>query len=126
MAEGWARALKPETLEPYSAGVEVHGLNPDAVFVMKEVGVDISAQKSTHVNEFLEVPLDYVVTVCDHAKETCPVFPGLVKRIHKSFEDPPRLAKSAKNREEALNHYRRVRDNIRAFIETLPESLEDT
>ena len=126
MAEGWARALKPETLEPYSAGVEVHGLNPDAVFVMKEVEVDISAQKSTHVNEFLEVPLDYVVTVCDHANETCPVFPGLVKRIHKSFEDPPRLAKSAKNREEALNHYRRVRDNIRAFIETLPESLEDT
>jgi arsenate reductase len=124
MAEGWARQLKSEIIEPCSAGIETHGLNPNAVKVMAEAGVDISGQKSKHVDEVKGVPFDYVVTVCDNAKETCPVFPGKVKRVHVSFEDPPRLAKTAKTREEALGHYRRVRDEIRRFVESLPAGLE--
>ena len=123
MAEGWARHLKSDQIEPYSAGIETHGLNRNAVKVMAEAGVDITGQRSKHVNELKDVPLDYVVTVCDHANENCPVFPGKAKVIHVGFDDPPRLAKSAKTEEEALNHYRRVRDEIRAFVESLPDSL---
>jgi arsenate reductase len=123
MAEGWARHLKGGAIEAYSAGIETHGLNPRAVRVMAEAGVDISGHRSKHVDELKDVPLDYVVTVCDNARESCPVFTGRTKVVHKSFEDPPRLAKDAKTEEEALAHYRRVRDEIKAFIETLPESL---
>jgi len=123
MAEGWARHLKSDRIEPYSAGIETHGLNPLAVKVMAEAGVDISGQKSKHLDEVRSVPFDYVVTVCDNANETCPFFPGKVKRVHVSFEDPPRLAKTAKSQEEALGHYRRVRDEIRQFVESLPEAL---
>jgi len=123
MAEGWARYLKGDVLEPYSAGIEVHGLNPYAVKVMKEAGVDISHHRSKHVKELFHIPFDYVVTVCDHAKETCPVFPGRVKRLHVGFDDPPRLAATLSSEEEKLAVYRRVRDEIRAFVETLPESL---
>jgi len=124
MAEGWVRHLKIDVLEPYSAGIETHGMNEHAVRVMKEAGVDISAHRSKHVKELLDIPFDFVVTVCDHANEHCPVFPGRVKHVHVGFDDPPGLAKSAKSEEEALGHYRRVRDEIRAFIETLPEALE--
>ena len=124
MAEGWARALKGYVVEPYSAGVEPHGMNPLAVKVMAEAGVDIAGQRSKHVDELRDVPLDYVVTVCDHANETCPLFPGRTRKVHVGFDDPPRLAKTAETEEEALSHYRRVRDEIRAFIETLPASLE--
>ena len=124
MAEGWARELKSDIVEPHSAGLEAHGLNPNAIEVMAEVGVDISKHESKHVSELLEVPLDYVVTVCDHAGEHCPVFPGPVKHIHVAFDDPPRLAEGAATREEALSHYRRVRDEIRFFVSRLPESLE--
>jgi len=124
MAEGWAHYLKSEVIEPYSAGVEIHGMNPNAVKVMAEAGVDITGQRSKHVNELLEVPFDYVVTVCDHASETCPVFPGRVKRIHVGFDDPPKLAKTAATEEEVLSHYRRVRDDIRRFVEKLPQGLE--
>jgi arsenate reductase (thioredoxin) len=123
MAEGWAKALKGDVIEPYSAGVATHGLNPSAVRVMAEAGVDISGHRSKHVSELKDAPLDYVVTVCGHANETCPVFPGRTKMIHVGFDDPPRLAKESRSEEEALNHYRRVRDEIRAFVETLPESL---
>lgn len=124
MAEGWTRRLKSELIEPYSAGIEAYGLNARAVKVMAEAEVDISGQCSKHVDELLNVPFDYVVTVCDHAKESCPMFPGNVKRVHISFEDPPRLAADAKTEEEALTHYRRVRDEIRAFVERLPEALK--
>jgi arsenate reductase len=124
MAEGWARALRGDRIEPYSAGIETHGLNPNAVRVMKEAGVDISGQRSKHVDEVKDVGLDYVVTVCAHANESCPVFPGKAKVVHVGFDDPPRLAKSAKSEEEALGHYRRVRDEIRQFVETLPEALQ--
>ena len=121
MAEGWAKALKGDTIEACSAGIETHGLNPRAVHVMAEAGVDISAQRSKHVDELKDVAFDYVVTVCGHANEHCPVFPGKTKVVHVGFDDPPRLAADAGSEEEALQPYRRVRDEIRRFIEGLPE-----
>ena len=123
MAEGFARALRGEAIEAYSAGVEPHGMNPRAVRVMSEAGVDIAGQRSKHVDELKDVAFDYVVTVCDHANETCPVFAGKTRRVHVGFDDPPRLAKEARSEEEALSHYRRVRDEIRRYVETLPGSL---
>ena len=126
MAEGWARQLRGAEIEAYSAGVEPHGMNRLAVQVMAEAGVDISGQASKHVDTLAEVPFDYVVTVCGHAHETCPMFPGKTKVIHVGFEDPPALAKTAANEAEALGHYRRVRDEIRDWVETLPASLEAT
>ena len=124
MAEGWARHLKGDVIEPYSAGIESHGMNGNAVRVMAESGVDISSHRSKHVRELLDLPFDYVVTVCDHANEHCPVFPRPVKHVHVGFDDPPRLAATARTEKEALDHYRRVRDEIRAFVETLPGALE--
>ena len=118
MAEGWARHLKGDRIEAYSAGIETHGLNMDAVRVMAEAGVDISGQRSKHVREFGGVEFDYVVTVCDHAHESCPVFPGKAQVIHAGFDDPPRLAAGATTEDERLAPYRRVRDEIRAFVET--------
>ncbi len=124
MAEGWARALKGECIEPYSAGLETHGLNPLAVKVMAEAGVDISRQRSKNVSELAEVPFDCVVTVCGHADETCPAWLGRKARVvHVGFDDPPQLAKDARSEEEALGHYRRVRDEIKAFVLTLPDAL---
>lgn len=125
MAEGWTRALKNDEIEVYSAGIETHGLNPNAVKVMAEAGVDISGHKSQNVNEFIEqgVQFDYVITVCGHAAETCPFFPGKTNRVHAGFDDPPALAKDAKTEEEALGHYRRVRDEIKAYVEKLPGVL---
>jgi arsenate reductase (thioredoxin) len=124
MAEGWARRLRSEVIEPWSAGTETHGLNPRAVQVMAEAGVDISGHRSKHVDELRGLPFDYVITVCDQANESCPVFSGNVKRIHVGFDDPPRLAASARTEEEALGHYRRVRDEIRSYVEQLPEVLK--
>ncbi|MCG3179018.1 MAG: Arsenate reductase [Phycisphaerae bacterium] len=123
MAEGWARALRSDAVEAWSAGIESHGLNPNAVKVMAEAGVDISAQRSKNVSELAGVPFDYVVTVCGNAHETCPTFPGRTKVVHVGFDDPPRLARNAASKEEALRHYRRVRDEIRAFVESLPAAL---
>ena len=123
MAEGWARWLRGDLIEPYSAGVESHGLNPRAVKVMAEAGVDISSHRSKHLDEVRDIPFDYVVTVCDNANESCPVFPGNVKRLHVSFDDPPGLARNARTEDEVLGYYRRVRDEIRAFVERLPEAL---
>ncbi len=117
MAEGWARHLKDAIVDAYSAGIETHGLNPNAVKVMAEAGVDISGHRSKHVDELKGVDFDYVITVCGHANENCPFFPGKTKVIHVGFDDPPQLAKSSKTEEEALGHYRRVRDGIRCFIE---------
>jgi len=125
MAEGWARHLKGGVFEAYSAGVETHGLNPNAVKVMAGAGVDISTQRSQHIDEFKDISLDHVITVCGNAHESCPVFPGTTKVTHIGFDDPPRLAKEAATEEEALSHYRRVRDEIRAFVETLPDALGD-
>jgi len=123
MAEGWARKLKNDQIEPYSAGIETHGLNPNAVKVMAEAGVDISHHQSKHVDDLKDIHFDYVVTVCGHANENCPIFPRKAKIVHVGFDDPPKLAKNAASPEEALGHYRRVRDQIRHFVERLPQSL---
>ncbi len=125
MAEGWARQLKGDRIEPFSAGIEAHGLNPLAVRAMAEAGVDISRQTSKRVDGLPDVPFDYVVTVCGNAHERCPLFPGRAKVLHVGFDDPPRRAQGARSEEEALVHYRRVRDEIRAFVETLPGALEN-
>lgn len=125
MAEGWTRQLKSDCIEVYSAGVETHGLNPDAVKVMAEAGVDISGHRSKHVDEFRDVTLDVVVTVCSHAHETCPYFPPRCRVIHVGFDDPPRLAAelAGDDRTGQLDCYRRVRDQIRAFVEGMPENI---
>ena len=123
MAEGFARALKGGVLEPYSAGVDPKGMNPLAVRAMQEAGVDISRGTSKHVDALREVDFDIVVTVCGHADETCPAFPGKTRVVHIGFDDPPQLAKDAKTDDEAMVHYRRVRDEVRAWVATLPESL---
>ena len=123
MAEGWARALKSDCFAPFSAGIETHGLDPRAVQVMAEAGVDISGQRSKTVADLPMQDFDFVVTVCDRARESCPLFPGKTKTVHVGFDDPPHLAKAAKTAEEALAHYRRVRDEIQAFVKTLPEAL---
>lgn len=128
MAEGWTRHLKGDVIEAYSAGIETHGLNPNAVKVMAEAGVDISGQKSKLLDDFMDLDLDYVVTVCGHAHETCPMFPGKAKVIHVGFDDPPSIAKelAAKgaSEKEQLDCYREVRDNIRKFVDNLPETLD--
>ncbi len=124
MAEGWARALAPDRLEVWSAGLEAHGLNPHAVLVMREAGVDISQQRSKRLDEVAHLDFDCVVTVCDHAREMCPLFPGRTHRIHASFDDPPTLARQAASPDEALGVYRRVRDEIRDFVRQLPSHLD--
>jgi len=124
MAEGWARHLRGDVIEAYSAGVTPHGMNPLAVRVMREAGVDISAQTSKHTDALRGVALDYVVTVCGHADAACPPFQGHARRIHVAFDDPPKLALGAHTDDERLPHYRRVRDEVKAFILTLPQSLE--
>ena len=129
MAEGWARSLKIDLIDAYSAGTDPHGMNPRAVQAMAEAGVDITNHHSKHVDSLKSIAFDYVVTVCGHANETCPMFPGKTKVIHVGFDDPPKLAANAQSEEQAMSHYRRVRDEIRSFInrieETLPETRED-
>ena len=124
MAEGWARQLKGDLIEPYSAGIEKHGMNPHALQVMAEAGVDLSSQWSKTVDDLGPVVFDYVVTVCGHANEHCPVFPGQAKVVHAGFEDPPTLTRHLPDGEEKLAVYRRVRDEIRRFVEGLPEGLK--
>jgi len=123
IAEGWTRHLKRDLVEPYSAGVDVRPIDPNAVAVMAEAGVDISAQGSKSVSEMMEIPYDYVVTVCSHARETCPFFPGSVKRLHVEFQDPPFLTRDMPDGEDKLKVYRRVRDEIRTFVEGIPGNL---
>jgi len=124
MAEGWANHLKSDVIEAMSAGIEKHGLSPNALKVMHEAGVDISSHESKSTDEIREKEFDYVITVCGHADENCPFFPAKTKVVHHGFDDPPKLAENAKNEDEALSHYRRVRDEIREFILTLPDALK--
>jgi arsenate reductase len=126
MAEGWARHLKGDQLQASSAGLVANGLHPDAVHVMAESGVDISAQRSQTLEEFENQSFDLVVTVCSHADQHCPTFPGSTRVVHVGFDDPPTLAAKAKSPEEALGFFRRVRDEIRNLIATLPEGLLDS
>lgn len=122
MAEGWAKALKSELIDAYSAGTNPHGLNPLAVKAMALGGVDISGHTSKRPED-IGIEFDYVVTVCDSAHESCPVFAARTRIVHAGFDDPPRLAKDAKSEQEAMSHYLRVRDEIREFVLTLPQSL---
>lgn len=128
MAEGWGRALKSDLFDFYSAGIETHGLNPNAVKVMAEAGVDISTQRSQHIDEFKNTSIDYVVTVCSHAHETCPYFPANCKVVHVGFDDPPKMARElaalGATEEEQLDCYRKVRDQVKEFVLTLPDCLK--
>ena len=121
MAEGWARHLRGDRLEVHSAGIETHGLNPRAVRVMAEAGLDIGDQHSKLIEDLPTTRFDYVITLCDHAHETCPYLPGRI--VHHSFADPPLLTRDATSEEEVLDGYRLVRDQIKRFIESLPDSL---
>ncbi len=123
MAEGWARHLKGDRIEPASAGVDPKGVDPLAVQAMKEAGVDLGGQGSKHVDDLKHIAFDFVVTVCDHASENCPLFPGATRVVHVGFEDPPKLAAKIKEEAERIGAYRRVRDQIKTFVETLPEGL---
>lgn len=126
MAEGLCRHVHGDVIDAASAGIEKHGLNPLAVKVMREIGIDISHHQSKTVHDFADPRFDYVITVCGHADETCPVFPAKTRVIHRGFDDPPKLAKTAVSEDEALGHYRRVRDEIKAFVLSLPDSIRLT
>lgn len=123
MAEAWTRHLHPG-FGVWSAGVVRHGMNPHAVRVMEEAGVDMSGHTSKTVDDLPDVALDYVVTLCGHAAENCPYFPSQAKRVHRGFDDPPSLTKGL-SEDEALAVYRRVRDEIKTMVQGLPEGLDD-
>ena len=124
MAEGFTNALRGGEFEAASAGIEPKGIDPRAMTVMAEENIDIAGQDSKDVEQFIGQPWDWVVTLCDNARESCPFFPGPVQRVHRGFPDPPQLAKNAASEEEALSHYRKVRDQIKEFVLNLPASLE--
>ena len=124
MAEGWTNHLLGDRVAASSAGVVRHGLDPRAVRVMAEAGVDISGQFSKTLDDLLDTDFDHVITLCDHARESCPFFPGKVKKSHRGFDDPPFLARGESDEEAALAHYRRVRDEIRDFVRGLPDNLD--
>jgi arsenate reductase (thioredoxin) len=126
MAEAWTRLLKADLIEAYSAGTEPKGLDPRAVQAMAEAGVDISHQRSKSATELGDIEFDYVITLCSDAQASCPFFPAKTAIIHHAFDDPPELALGAYTEEEAMMHYRRVRDEIRKWIETLPQALSLT
>ena len=121
MAEGMMRHLRGNEFEVFSAGSEPKGINPLAIEVMKEIGIDISAQRSKHLDEYAEREFDYIVTLCDHAAKTCPLFPGSGERIHQGFSDP---AAAEGSREEKIEMFRRVRDELKEFILSLPDNRE--
>jgi arsenate reductase len=124
MAEAWTKKLKGDVIDVYSAGTVPKGIDPRAVRAMAEVGIDISGYRSKSTVELMDMEFDYVITLCDEAQQACPFFPAKTRVLHHGFEDPPVLAFGAKSEEEAMEHYRRVRDEIRAFVDKLPESLE--
>jgi arsenate reductase len=125
MAEAFTNTLKGHQFEAYSAGVFPKGVDPRAIKAMAEVGIDISGQRSKNSRELLGLDFDFVVTLCDNAREACPYFPARTRVMHRGFDDPPKLAAAAGNEEEAMMHYRRVRDEIKAFVETLPDALKE-
>jgi len=120
MAEGLTRHLKSDLIEPYSAGVDPGTMNPRAVKSMAEIGIDISDAFPKTIESLGHIAFDYVVTLCDQANESCPLFQGKTKRLHRGFEDPPKMAENATSEEEAMSYYRRIRDEIRAFVEKMP------
>ncbi len=124
MAEAFTNHLKGDTIRAWSAGIEPKSIDPRAVQVMAESGIDISGRSSKSPDDLKDVAFDVVITVCDHAHESCPVFPDKTRVVHAGFDDPPRLAAQAASEQEALSHYRRVRDEIRAFVERMEEGEE--
>ncbi len=114
MAHGYLKHFAKDNAQIYSAGVEVHGLNPFAVGIMAEDGIDISKHTSNHVDEYADTEFDFVITVCDNAREACPFFPSKTKTIHHSFEDPSQASGTAK---ELMAEFRRIRNQIKAFSE---------
>ncbi|MCF8082229.1 MAG: arsenate reductase ArsC [Deltaproteobacteria bacterium] len=125
MAEAWTDKLKGDQFEAYSAGVAPKPIDPRAVKAMAEAGIDVSRQKSKDIDSLGKMEFDYVVTLCDNAKESCPFFPAGTRVMHRGFDDPPRLAQDAADEAEAMKHYRRVRDEIRAFVAKMPGILEE-
>lgn len=125
MAEGWAKTIGPAQHHYFSAGIEKHGMNPYAIQAMQEVGIDISTHYSKTLADLTDETFDLVVTVCGHANETCPVFPGQTKVVHVGFDDPPRLAQQETTDEGRMSHYRRVRDEIRVFMEQFESRINN-
>jgi arsenate reductase len=121
MAEGFTRHLLKDQIDAYSAGVDPKRTDPRVTKVMAEVGIDISRQQSKSTVDIKDMEFDFVITLCDNAQKTCPTFPAKTSVVHMGFDDPPKLAERSKNEEEALEHYRRVRDEIKVFVERLPE-----
>ena len=118
--QGYLNHFSDNKIEAYSAGIETHGVNPKAIKVLAEDGIDISHHTSNHVDEYRDVNFDYLITVCDHAKENCPWFPSDAERFHQSFDDP---AKATGTDEEILNDFRRVRDEIKKYASTFVNNL---
>jgi arsenate reductase len=123
IAEGWANHLKSDVIEAYSAGIRPIGVNPKTIQVMAEAGVDISDHTSKRIDDLAGIDFDYIITVCDNAREQCPVFPGSAKLFHKAFDDPYFATGSE---DEIMAVFRKVRDQIRAFVEELPEILTNS
>jgi arsenate reductase len=122
IAEGYLRHFANGTAELYSAGIETHGVNPKAIQVMKEDGIDISKHTSNNINEYSNIDFDFVITVCDNAKENCPYFPSQAKKFHQNFPDP---AKATGNENEILTEFRRVRDLIKTYSKEFIETFLD-
>jgi arsenate reductase len=122
IAEGYLRHFAGDNAKVYSAGIETHGVNPKAIQVMAEDHIDISKHTSNNVDEYLDIPFDYVITVCDNAKENCPYFPAKAERFHYNFPDPAKATGSA---DEVMNEFRRVRDMIKLYSENfVKENIE--
>src|SRR4030042_4911733 len=124
VAEGLARHLRGDECDAFSAGIEPRGLDPRAIKAMAEAGIDISSQRSKNIDSLGSVEFDYVITLCDKDRESCPYYPARTKLIHQGFDDPPSLSQGSKGEEEAMGHYRRVRDEIKVFVEKFPEALQ--
>lgn len=125
IAEAWARHLIGDAVEAYSAGTAPKGIDQRAVKAMAEVGIDISAHRSKSVLDLPDIDFDYAITLCDDAQQTCPFFPAKTALVHHGFDDPPGLADGVASEEEAMSHYRRVRDEIKAYVETLLDSVKN-
>ncbi|TGL15689.1 arsenate reductase ArsC [Leptospira meyeri] len=115
MAEGWMRFYGKDKANVYSAGIETHGVNPKAIATMQDVGIDISNHTSNHINEYKDIPFDFIITVCDHAKENCPYFPSNAKRFHHNFSDPSKLVGTE---EEVWAAFAKTREEIRNYCES--------